>query len=79
VAFKPSQWVHFHLTFTKELKQALQVDCNHVGAHYNLGLNYARLNQPDMAIFELKEALRINPNFAIAQQTLVLTCEQLTG
>jgi tetratricopeptide (TPR) repeat protein len=45
----------------KELKQALQVDCNHVGAHYNLGLNYARLNQPDMAIFELKEALRINP------------------
>ncbi len=54
-----------------EWKRAIELNPNHFGAHYNLGISQADEGNLDAAIDELEFAFAINPDDADAQRELV--------
>lgn len=51
-------------------EKAVRYDTNYFEAHYNLATAYAIDHQPDKALPEFREALRLNPTFEPAQRAL---------
>ncbi|PIR01759.1 MAG: hypothetical protein COV66_00150 [Nitrospinae bacterium CG11_big_fil_rev_8_21_14_0_20_45_15] len=56
-----------------EFEKALQHDPSLFQAHYNLGMAYLATRHPDKAESAFREALRLNPNFALAQKGILRT------
>jgi tetratricopeptide (TPR) repeat protein len=48
-----------------EFKEAIRIDPDNAGFHFNLGLIYQAQGNPDPAIAEFKEAGRLDPDFKV--------------
>jgi tetratricopeptide (TPR) repeat protein len=52
-------------------QKAVQCDANYAEGHYNLAMSYLDGKEPERAVVELREALRIKPDFEPAQRALM--------
>lgn len=51
-------------------RRAVALDDDDPGAHWNLGLTYLWMRQHDQAVVEEQDAVRLDPNFALAHAAL---------
>jgi tetratricopeptide (TPR) repeat protein len=60
-------------------QKAVEYDTNYLEAHFNIATAYQRMNQREKCIAELRETLRINPDFEVGQRALAKALGQGTN